>query len=206
MLTDLELYIILNVLFTLIIGSFIVAPIDWRETVPPCSTPDNTLEFLTEKDSLDPPLSESEALPEPEDQLSIQSDSHVESDIGDSPSTVEASTSIKPRNTTKYNHHLWPSPRPVIFARTLIKRNPSLKPVSRLTHEVALGILANHAKLTVEALLLTNPLVYSKKYMFNAFSLGNKYMFNAFPLGNYVRRELASKLSSDERVYAEYSR
>ena len=62
----------------------------------------------------------------------------------------------KPTKPT-YNHPLWPSPRPKLFAKALgfkIKK-----------HEDALEYLAQRAKITVEELLKMDPDIYAEKHM-----------------------------------------
>ena len=187
MLTNVQAYLLINFLLSIILGVFIYAPRDSEEKLPPCELTDDTSELSNEAVVPDVPVSEiqpgaqveSEPVqPEPVQPVSI-----------DPPAPVETPTPVKPRNTPEYNHYLWSSPRPVVFARVLIKLNPRLKPVGRLTHDVAFGILATQAKLRRESLLLTNPLIYSKKYM------------SQFPLGSYARRTLQYHLTDEERAY-----
>ena len=58
--------------------------------------------------------------------------------------------------TTKslyYNHPHWPSPRAVRFVRELSKCGYVKKPAGRLTHDKALGILADKVGMTVRVFL-----------------------------------------------------
>jgi hypothetical protein len=52
-----------------------------------------------------------------------------------------------------YNHHQWPSPRAVRFVRELAKLGYVMKPAGRLTHDKALGILADQVGMTVPVFL-----------------------------------------------------
>ena len=69
-----------------------------------------------------------------------------------------------------YNHRYWPSPRAVNFVRYLRNRgyycdvqNPAK---IRLTHAIALNILAKIARCSVDELLKINPLTYAEKYIY----------------------------------------
>ena len=58
--------------------------------------------------------------------------------------------------TTKslyYSHYQWPSPRAVRFVRELAKYGYVKKPAGRLTHDKALGILADKLGMTVPVFL-----------------------------------------------------
>jgi len=58
--------------------------------------------------------------------------------------------------TTKslyYTHYQWPSPRAVRFVRELAKYGYVKKPAGRLTHDKALGILADKVGMTVPMFL-----------------------------------------------------
>ena len=52
-----------------------------------------------------------------------------------------------------YNHPHWPSPRAVRFVRELSKYGHVKKPAGRLTHDKALGILADKVGMTVRVFL-----------------------------------------------------
>lgn len=188
MLTNVQAYLLINFFLSIILGAFLYAPRDPGEKLPACEITDDSPELSSEAVVPDVPVSEIQ--PEPQVEPEPLQSEPVQPVSVDSPAPVEAPAPVKPRNTPKYNHHLWSSPRPVVFARALIKRNPRLKPEGRLTHEVALALLARQAKVTLDSLLDTNPLVYSKRYM-----------FNVFPLGDYVRRSLQYHLTDEERVY-----
>jgi hypothetical protein len=187
MLTNVQAYLLINFLLSIILGVFIYAPRDSEEKLSPCELTDDTSELSNE--AVVPDVSVSEVQPGPQVEPEPVQPEPVEPVSIDPPAPVETPTPVKPRNTPEYNHYLWSSPRPVVFARVLIKLNPRLKPLGRLTHDVAFGILATQAKLSREALLLTNPLIYSKKYM------------SQFPLGSYARRILQYHLTDEERAY-----
>ena len=190
MLTNVQAYLLINFFLSIILGTFLYAPRDPGEKLPACEITDDSPELSSEAVVPDVPVSEIQPEPQVEPEPLQSEPGPVQSVSVDPPAPVEAPAPVKPRNTPKYNHHLWSSPRPVVFARALIKRNPRLKPEGRLTHEVALALLARQAKVTLESLLDTNPLVYSKRYM-----------FNVFPLGDYVRRSLQYHLTDEERAY-----
>ena len=52
-----------------------------------------------------------------------------------------------------YTHYQWPSPRAVRFVRELAKYGYVKKPAGRLTHDIALGILADKIGMTVPVFL-----------------------------------------------------
>ena len=75
---------------------------------------------------------------------------------------LETSVSYdEPQYTGSYSSHLWPSPRPLNFARSLAIFK------GRLTHKGAIGFLANHAEISIDEFLKVNPLTYLKVYMPN---------------------------------------
>jgi len=187
MLTNVQAYLLINFLLSIILGVFIYAPRDSEEKLPDCQLTDDTSELSNEAVVPDVPVSEIQ--PGPQVESEPYQPEPVQPISVDPPAPVETPTPVKPRNTPEYNHYLWSSPRPVVFARVLIKLNPRLKPAGRLTHDLAFGILASQAKLSRESLLLTNPLIYSKKYM------------SQFPLGNHARRSLWYHLTDQERTY-----
>lgn len=63
--------------------------------------------------------------------------------------------------TGSYSSPLWPSPRPLNFARSLAIFK------GRLTHKGAIYFLAKHAEISIEEFLTVNPLTYLKVYMPN---------------------------------------
>ena len=63
--------------------------------------------------------------------------------------------------TGSYSSTLWPSPRPLNFARSLAIFK------GRLTHKGAIHFLATHAEISIEEFLTVNPLTYLKVYMPN---------------------------------------
>ena len=77
---------------------------------------------------------------------------------------------VNPKNTIRalYNHHYWPSPRPVNFVRCLYDRcfipsiyyNQGKVSKGRLTHMEALNILASCGSMTVDELLQITPVEY----------------------------------------------
>ena len=65
-------------------------------------------------------------------------------------------TKTTAKTTTKslyYSHYQWPSPRAVRFVRELAKYGYVKKPAGRLTHDKALGILADKVGMTVPVFL-----------------------------------------------------
>ena len=58
-----------------------------------------------------------------------------------------------PKKSMYYNHPHWPSPRAVRFVRELAKYGYVKKPAGRLTHDIALGILADKLGMTVSVFL-----------------------------------------------------
>jgi len=56
-----------------------------------------------------------------------------------------------------YNHALWPSPRPKLYAKTL--------GLPATSHRAALQSLADHAGVSLEELLTINPLIYETEHM-----------------------------------------
>ena len=58
-----------------------------------------------------------------------------------------------PKKSLYYNHPHWPSPRAVRFVRELAKYGYVNKPAGRLTHDIALGILADKLGMTVPVFL-----------------------------------------------------
>ena len=65
-------------------------------------------------------------------------------------STTTTTKSIK---SLHYNHYQWPSPRAVRFVRELAKYGYVKRPAGRLTHDKALGILADKLAMTVPMFL-----------------------------------------------------
>lgn len=61
--------------------------------------------------------------------------------------------STKSIKSLHYNHYQWPSPRAVRFVRELAKYGYVKKPAGRLTHDKALGILADKLAMTVPLFL-----------------------------------------------------
>lgn len=83
---------------------------------------------------------------------------------------VQKVQKVNPKNTIRalYNHHYWPSPRPVNFVRCLYDRcyipsiyyNQGKVSKGRLTHMEALNILASYGSMTVDELLQITPVEY----------------------------------------------
>jgi hypothetical protein len=72
------------------------------------------------------------------------------------------------RSKSYYNHKYWPSPRPINFVKYLRKQPfyEDTNPVKvRLTHMMALDILAKNAGCSVDELLTINPITYVEKYL-----------------------------------------
>jgi hypothetical protein len=67
----------------------------------------------------------------------------------------------EPEYTGSYSSPLWPSPRPLNFAKSLAIFK------GRLNHKGAIDFLAKHAEISVDEFLKVNPLTYLKVYMPN---------------------------------------
>ena len=87
----------------------------------------------------------------------IEADDHISV-------TVEE---VQPKKVRpNYNHALWPSPRPRIFAQKCQKLyGSSFAPKIRFTHETAIQYLADRAKITVDAFLKMRPDEYNRKFI-----------------------------------------
>ena len=71
------------------------------------------------------------------------------------------------RSKSYYNHKYWPSPRPINFVKYLRKQPfyEDTNPLKvRLTHTMALDILAKYAGCSVDEMLMINPITYVEKY------------------------------------------
>ena len=106
------------------------------------------------------------------------------------------------RVNANYNHRYWPSPRPVNFVKYLRRQcfykasnyeDVSVK--TRLTHTMALNILAKFANCSLEEFLEINPITYSEKYL----GYDSKYYhYREFPLLKGSYSKLYSEMAIDK--------
>ena len=73
------------------------------------------------------------------------------------PTAVAETSSDSQKAKPAYNHALWPSPRPKLYAKTL--------GLPATSHRAALQSLADHAGVSLEELLTINPLIYETEHM-----------------------------------------
>ena len=83
-----------------------------------------------------------------------------------------------------YNHRYWPSPRAVLFAKYLYVYQLQKPSPPRLTHIVALELLARHVKCSVEDFLKINPLTFIEKYLGNTNYLYKKSIIDSREYSN----------------------
>lgn len=122
---------------------------------------------------------------------------------------VEVDDIVEPKQKrvkANYNHRYWPSPRPVNFVKYLRKEpfyNASLYEdttvKTRLTHTMALNILAKYAGCSLEEFLEINPLIYAEKYL--KYNHNNKW--KTFPYLDGYRNKLYYELQMDQMREAE---
>lgn len=104
------------------------------------------------------------------------------------PSQIEAddiSVTVQEHQPKKvrpnYNHALWPSPRPRVFAQHCQNLfGSSFGPKIRFTHETAIHYLADRAKITVEDFLKMQPEDYNRKYICEWKKPPHRSGYNAF--------------------------
>jgi len=89
----------------------------------------------------------------------------------------------EPEYTGSYSSSLWPSPRPLNFARSLAIFK------GRLTHKGAIQFLANHAEISIDEFLKVNPLTYLKVYMPNTDPYTLLDAYNQAELTIHLNRE-----------------
>lgn len=96
-----------------------------------------------------------------------------------------------------YNHHFWPSPRAVNFARYLIKIN-AIPPQKNLNHNLALQLIARACNCNVDTILITNPVQIASRYF------PSDYMNMMKLLPHNIRSDLVNlyheKIRNDMRV------
>ena len=88
--------------------------------------------------------------------------------------------------TGSYSSNLWPSPRPLNFAKSLAIFK------GRLNHKGAIDFLASHAEIPVDEFLKVNPLTYLKVYMPNT----DPYTL----LDSYTQDELTIHLNREKLI------
>jgi hypothetical protein len=108
------------------------------------------------------------SLPQEDDQESLPS--QIEADhisIEEVHTPFSAEVAVKPKKIRPdYNHPLWPSPRPRIYAQKCQKMYHNFfDPKIRFTHETAIQYLADRAKITVDAFLKMQPEEYNRKFI-----------------------------------------
>ena len=102
----------------------------------------------------------------------------------------------KAHKKPNYNHHYWPSPRAVLFAKYLYICQLKKPSPPRLTHAAALEILANRAQCSVEDLLKINPLMYIEKYLGNT-----KYLYEKSIIDSREYSHLQWRLEYDTKKH-----
>lgn len=94
-----------------------------------------------------------------------------------------------------YNHRYWPSPRAVLFAKYLYAYHLKKPCPPRLTHTVALELLAKHVNYSVEDFLKINPLTFIEKYLGNT-----KYLFTKSIIDSREYSNLHSDLTYETKL------